>query len=246
MKNSQPTVANYFTRDRAWHPKSYAPGYKSSVLRAPMRPLIAIGNSLSETTGPAFGHDIIGPLDNDLILNFAQPGESAIGERIMVHGRVLDERGQPVPGVLLEFWQANAGGRYRHKKDGYLAPLDPNFGGCGRTISGDDGAYAFRTIRPGPYPWPNGPNDWRPAHIHISVFGQAFAQRLITQMYFEGDPLIPICPIVRTIDDPAAIEQLTARLDMNGSAPMDALAYRFDVILRGSRSTLFENRLEGN
>ncbi|MCY0095848.1 protocatechuate 3,4-dioxygenase subunit beta [Hoeflea ulvae] len=246
MKNSQPSVANYFTRDRAWHPQAYAPGYKSSVLRAPTRALIAFGNSLSETSGPAFGHDIIGPLDNDMILNFAQPGESAIGERIMVQGRVLDERGQPVPGVLLEFWQANAGGRYRHKKDGYLAPLDPNFGGCGRTISGGDGTYAFRTVRPGPYPWPNGPNDWRPAHIHISVFGHGFAQRLITQMYFQGDPLIPICPIVRTINDPKAIEQLTARLDMNASAPMDALAYRFDIILRGSRSTLFENRLEGN
>ncbi|AKH99820.1 protocatechuate 3,4-dioxygenase, beta subunit [Hoeflea sp. IMCC20628] len=246
MKNSQPSVANYFTRDRSWHPKAYAPGYKSSVLRSPTRALVAFGNTLSETSGPAFGHDIIGPLDNDMILNFAQSGQSAIGERIMVQGRVLDERGQPVPGVLLEFWQANAGGRYRHKKDGYLAPLDPNFGGCGRTISGDDGAYAFRTVRPGPYPWPNGPNDWRPAHIHFSVFGHGFAQRLITQMYFQGDPLIPICPIVRTINDPKAIEQLTARLDMNASAPMDALAYRFDVILRGSRSTLFENRLEGN
>jgi protocatechuate 3,4-dioxygenase beta subunit len=148
--------------------------------------------------------------------------------------------------VLIEFWQANAGGRYRHKKDGYLAPLDPNFGGCGRTLSGQDGAYAFRTIRPGPYPWPNGPNDWRPAHIHFSVFGHGFAQRLITQMYFEGDPLISRCPIVRTINDPRAIDQLTARLDMNASEPMDALAYRFDILLRGSRSTLFENRMEGN
>ena len=171
---------------------------------------------------------------------------SAIGERVVVQGRVMDERGQPVPNVLLEFWQANAGGRYRHKRDNYLAPLDPNFGGCGRTVTGDDGAYAFRTVRPGPYPWPNGPNDWRPAHIHISVFGQAFAQRLITQMYFEGDPLIPRCPIVKTINDPAAIDKLVARLDMDASAPMDSLTYRFDIILRGSRSTLFENRLEGN
>lgn len=246
MKNSRPTTANYFPRDRAWHPQAHAPGYKSSVLRAPQRPLIAFANTLSETTGPAFGHDLIGPLDNDLTLNFAQPGMSAIGERVVVQGRVMDERGQPVPNVLLEFWQANAGGRYRHKKDNYLAPLDPNFGGCGRTVTGDDGAYAFRTVRPGPYPWPNGPNDWRPAHIHISVFGQAFAQRLITQMYFEGDPLIPRCPIVRTINDPAAIDKLVARLDMDASAPMDSLTYRFDIILRGSRSTLFENRLEGN
>ena len=246
MTSNKAPIAGFFPRDRSWHPKAYDPGYKSSVLRAPSRPLVAFGNTLSETTGPAFGHDIIGPLDNDLLLNFAQPGQSAIGERIMVHGRVLDERGQPVPNVLIEFWQANAGGRHRHKKDGYLAPLDPNFGGCGRTISADDGAYAFRTVRPGPYPWPNGPNDWRPAHIHFSVFGHGFAQRLITQMYFEGDPLIPRCPIVRTINDPAAIEQLTARLDMNASAPMDALAYHFDIILRGSRSTLFENRMEGN
>jgi len=246
MTLKTPPVANYFPRDRAWHPKACDPGYKSSVLRAPQRPLVAFGNTLSETTGPAFGHDIIGELDNDLTLNFAQPGMSAIGERIVVQGRVLDERGQPVPGVLLEFWQANAGGRYRHKKDGYLAPLDPNFGGCGRIVSGDDGTYAFRTIRPGPYPWPNGPNDWRPAHIHISVFGHGFAQRLITQMYFEGDPLIPLCPIVRTISDPAAIDSLVARLDMNGSTPMDSLSYRFDIILRGGRSTLFENRLEGN
>jgi protocatechuate 3,4-dioxygenase beta subunit len=246
MTSKPSPVTSYFARDRAWHPKPNDPGYKSSVLRAPSRPLLAFADTLSETTGPAFGHDIIGPLDNDLILNFAKPGMSALGERIIVHGRVFDERGQPVSGVLLEFWQANAGGRYRHTKDGYLAPLDPNFGGCGRTISGDDGAYAFRTIRPGPYPWPNGPNDWRPAHIHISVFGHGFAQRLITQMYFEGDPLIPRCPIVRTINDPAAIEQLVARLDMNDSAPMDALAYNFDIVLRGSRSTLFENRLEGN
>lgn len=246
MTSNKAPIAGFFPRDRSWHPKAYDPGYKSSVLRAPSRPLVAFGNTLSETTGPAFGHDNIGPLNNDLLLNFAQPGQSAIGERIMVHGRVLDERGQPVPNVLLEFWQANAGGRYRHKKDGYLAPLDPNFGGCGRAISADDGAYAFRTVRPGPYPWPNGPNDWRPAHIHFSVFGHGFAQRLITQMYFEGDPLIPRCPIVRTINDPAAIEQLTARLDMNASAPMDALAYHFDIVLRGSRSTLFENRMEGN
>ncbi|MBU4528325.1 MAG: protocatechuate 3,4-dioxygenase subunit beta [Hoeflea sp.] len=246
MTSNQKQIANFFPRDRSWHPKALTPDYKTSVLRSPTRPLIAFGNSLSETTGPAFGHDMLGPLDNDLVLNFAQSGMSAIGERIIVEGRVLDERGQPVPGVLIEFWQANAGGRYRHKKDGYLAPLDPNFGGCGRTISGEDGSYAFRTIRPGPYPWPNGPNDWRPAHIHFSVFGHGFAQRLITQMYFEGDPLIARCPIVRTINDPKAIDQLTARLDMSASAPMDALAYRFDIILRGSRSTLFENRLEGN
>ena len=189
---------------------------------------------------------MLGALDNDLIYNFAAPGESAIGQRIIVHGRVLDERARPVPNVLLEFWQANAGGRYRHKKEGYKAPLDPNFGGCGRTITDAEGRYEFRTVKPGAYPWPNGANDWRPAHIHFSVFGHGFAQRLITQMYFEGDPMIALCPIVNTIRDPEAVEQLTAALDMANALPMDALAYKFDIVLRGRRSTMFENRLEGN
>jgi protocatechuate 3,4-dioxygenase beta subunit len=189
---------------------------------------------------------MLGELDNDLILNFAKPGESAIGERIIVHGRVLDERGIGVGGALLEFWQANAGGRYRHQRETYMAPLDPNFGGCGRTIADEDGYYVFRTIRPGAYPWPNGPNDWRPAHIHFSIFGHGFAQRLITQMYFEGDPMIPCCPIVRTINDPKAIEALIAPLDMAATIPMDARAYKFDIVLRGRRSTMFENRKEGN
>jgi len=235
-----------FARDRTWHPPALTPPYKTTVARSPQRAPIAFDNTLSEITGPAFGHEILGALDDDLTLNFAKPGESAIGERIIVYGRVLDERGKGVPGVLVEFWQANAGGRYRHKRDGYQAPLDPNFGGCGRTITGQDGGYAFRTVKPGPYPWPNGPNDWRPAHIHFSVFGHGFAQRLITQMYFEGDPLIWKCPIVRGIADKAAIEALTAILDTQATIPMDALAYKFDIVLRGRRSSLFENRLEGN
>jgi protocatechuate 3,4-dioxygenase beta subunit len=151
-----------------------------------------------------------------------------------------------VPNVLVEFWQANAGGRYRHKREGYLAALDPNFGGCGRCLTDDGGNYRFRTVKPGAYPWPNGVNDWRPAHIHFSVFGSGFAQRLITQMYFEGDPMIPLCPIVRTINDPAAIAGLVAALDMGETIPMDARAYKFDIVLRGRRSTMFENRMEGN
>jgi protocatechuate 3,4-dioxygenase beta subunit len=189
---------------------------------------------------------MLNPLDNDLIMNYARPGEMPIGPRILVHGRVLDERGKAVDGVLVEFWQANAGGRYRHKKETYLAAIDPNFGGVGRTITDEDGCYWFKTIQPGAYPWPNGVNDWRPAHIHFSVFGHGFQQRLITQMYFEGDPLIWKCPIVRTIPDESAIRRLIAPLDMNAAVPMDMLAYKFDIVLRGRRSTVFENRSEGN
>lgn len=246
LSNQKPETGSFFQRDREWHPPAFTPQYKTSVLRSPQRALMSLDNTISEITGPTFGHNIIGELDNDLILNFARPGESAIGERIIVYGRVLDERGRGVPNVLVEFWQANAGGRYRHKKDGYLAPLDPNFGGCGRTITGEDGSYSFRTIKPGPYPWPNGVNDWRPRHIHFSVFGNGFAQRLITQMYFEGDPLIWKCPIVSTIPSREAIESLIAPLDMEYTIPMDAMAYKFDLVLRGRRSTMFENRLEGN
>jgi protocatechuate 3,4-dioxygenase beta subunit len=246
LSNKKPETGAFFPRDRAWHPPAYTPTYKTSVLRSPQKALLSLDGTKSEITGPVFGHSILGELDNDLIHNFAKPGESAIGERIIVHGRVLDERGRPVPGALIEFWQANAGGRYRHKKESYLAPLDPNFGGCGRTVTDENGYYAFRTIKPGPYPWPNGVNDWRPAHIHFSIFGHGFAQRLITQMYFEGDPMIWKCPIVLTIPDRAAIEQLVAALDWSATIPMDARAYKFDIVLRGRRSTLFENRMEGN
>jgi protocatechuate 3,4-dioxygenase beta subunit len=246
ISNRRPETGAFFRRDLNLHPPAYTPIYKTSVLRSPQRALLSLDGTLSEITGPVFGHNILGELDNDLIHNFAKPGESAIGPRIIVYGKVLDERGKGVSGALLEFWQANAGGRYRHKKEGYIAPLDPNFGGCGRTITGEDGSYAFRTIQPGPYPWPNGPNDWRPAHIHFSIFGHGFAQRLITQMYFEGDPMIWQCPIVRTIPDRSAIERLVAALDMEATIPMDARAYKFDIVLRGRRSSLFENRLEGN
>jgi protocatechuate 3,4-dioxygenase, beta subunit len=151
-----------------------------------------------------------------------------------------------VPNTLVEFWQANAGGRYRHKKDTYLAPIDPNFGGCGRALTDAEGRYHFRTVKPGAYPWRNWVNNWRPAHIHFSVFGSGFAQRLITQMYFEGDPLIPHCPIVQGDPRCAAIDRLIAPLDLNAAIPLDCLAYKFDIVLRGRRSTLFENRLEGN
>lgn len=246
MDNAKPETGAFFPRNRSLHPKAFTPDYKTSVVRSPQKALLSLNDTISEITGPVFGHEILGEKDNDLILNFARPGESALGERIVVHGRVLDERGRGVSGALLEFWQANAGGRYRHAKEGYIAPLDPNFGGCGRTITDDDGYYSLRTVKPGPYPWPNGVNDWRPSHIHFSVFGHGFAQRLITQMYFEGDPLIPLCPIARTITDQAALDQLIAPLDMANTIPMDARAFKFDIVLRGRRSTLFENRMEGN
>ena len=232
-------------RDLSWHPPALYQDYRSSRLRSPQQPLLQMPQTQTEITGPTFGHSDLGPLDDDLIQNYAATGLSAQGPRILVHGKLLDEYGRAVPGKLIEVWQANAGGRYRHVNDGYLAPLDDNFGGCGRCISGEDGSYSFRTILPGPYPWPNGGNDWRPAHIHFSVFGDGFVQRLITQMYFEGDPHIALCPIVQSIPDSAAIDRLVARLDMDQTIPMDLRAYRFDIVLRGRNATVFENRLEG-
>ena len=237
--------AEYYQRDRRIHPPALTPDYKTSVARSPQLALISLQGSVSETTGPVFGHGDLNPIDNDLIKNYAKDGDP-VGERIIVHGRVLDENARPVPNTLVEIWQANAGGRYRHKKDTYLAPIDPNFGGCGRTITDAEGHYFFRTVKPGAYPWRNWVNNWRPAHIHVSVFGHAFCQRMITQLYFEGDPLIPHCPIVQTIPDPDAIDRLTAKLDLNATVPLDSIAYRFDIVLRGRRSTMFENRMEGN
>jgi protocatechuate 3,4-dioxygenase beta subunit len=235
----------FHPRDHAVHPPAFAPGYKTTVARSPRQPLLAMPQGLGERTGPVFAAGDLGPQDADLIANYAHGG-APVGERIIVHGRVMDGNGRGVPHTLVEIWQANAGGRYRHVKDSYLAPLDPNFGGCGRCLTDAEGHYAFRTIRPGPYPWPNGANAWRPAHIHFSLFGTAFCQRLITQMYFEGDPLIPRCAIVNTIPDREAIGRLVAPLDLPASKPFDALAYRFDIVLRGRRSTVFENRPEGN
>ena len=240
-----PAVGGFVPRDRAWQPDALTPPYKTSVKRSPLAALLSFPTTLAEETSPVFGHGMMGALDNDLTLNYARDGHSAIGPRIIVHGRVLDEMGRPVPGALIEVWQANAGGRYCHKKESYLAPLDPDFGGCGRMITGEDGSYEFRTVQPGPYPWPNGMNDWRPAHIHFSIFGHGFAQRLITQMYFEGDPLIPLCPIVGVLKTQEAVEALTAPLDMHRTVPMDARAYKFDIVLRGRRQTYFENRPEG-
>ena len=237
--------AEFFQRDRTWQPRALTPDYKTSVARSPNLPMLSLRCTLSEITGPVFGHNDIDPLDNDLLRNYAKTSDP-IGERIIVHGRVLDETARPVPHTLVEIWQANAGGRYRHRKDSYLAPIDPNFCGCGRTITDENGFYTFRTVKPGAYPWRNWVNNWRTAHIHISVFGSGFSQRLITQMYFEGYPLIAKCPIVNSLTDPAAIDQLIAPLDMNAAVPLYCLAYKFDIILRGRRSTFFENRPEGN
>lgn len=236
--------ADFIKRDRTWHPPAFSAGYKTSVLRSPQRPLVSLEQSVSERTGPRFPRSGLDALDNDLIRNYASGGD-AIGERIIVHGRVHDENGRPVRDTLIEVWQANAGGRYRHGNDSYMAALDPNFGGAGRCMTDSDGNYFFRTVRPGPYPWRNNGSEWRPAHIHFSLFGDAFAQRLVSQLYFEGDPLIASCPIVNTIPYQAGINSLIARLDMANSVPFDALAYRFDIVLRGRRATFFENRPEG-
>ncbi len=232
-------------RNREAHPPAYFPDYKTSIARSPNLPLLSMESGPSEETGPTFGHGQIGALDNNLILNWSKGAAPAIGERILMHGRVLDENGRAVPNTLVEIWQANAGGRYRHKKDSYLAPLDPNFGGCGRTLTDETGAYRFLTIRPGAYPWPNRGNDWRPMHIHVSVYGHSFGQRLITQMYFQGDPLIDLCPIAATVRNRAQLDALVAPLDMQNSRPLDFLAYKFDIVLRGRRQSMFENRPEG-
>lgn len=232
-------------RDTTIHPAALTPIYKTSVARSPRMALLSLEGTLSETTGPVFQAAELGPLDHDMIRNWTRAGGEPIGQRIIVHGRVLDGDARPLAGVLVEVWQANAAGRYRHRNDRYEAPVDPNFGGCGRCLTDAEGRYVFRTVKPGPYPFRNRANDWRPAHIHFSVFGTGFAQRLITQMYFEGDPLLAHDAIIQTIPDPAARDRLVARLDLAASVPLHTLAWRWDIVLRGRRQTLFENRLQG-
>ena len=183
--------AEYLMRDTTSHAAASNAAYKTSVLRSPRLPLISLQNSLSEVTAPVFDASELGPLDHDLLGNAIAPGLLAglpIGERLIVHGHVQDQLGRPVKNALVEVWQCNASGRYRHKKDQYIGALDPNFAGCGRTLTDAYGHYFFRTIRPGPYPWRNRVNDWRPAHIHFALSGSGWVQRLITQMYFEGSP----------------------------------------------------------
>ncbi|SPA43568.1 Protocatechuate 3,4-dioxygenase beta chain [Cupriavidus taiwanensis] len=211
--------------------------YASTHKRSPGQPLIALPQSLSEVTGPAFGAEFVREGDNDLTIG---NGGEPIGERILVTGRVLDENGRPVPNALIEVWQANAAGRYVHKRDQHDAPLDPNFSGAGRTVTDANGHYRFKTIRPGAYPWRNHHNAWRPQHIHFSLFGNAYATRLVTQMYFPGDPLLPFDPIFNCVPDQKARDRLIASLDWETTQPEYALGYRFDIVLRGRDATPME------
>jgi protocatechuate 3,4-dioxygenase, beta subunit len=204
------------------------PDYKSTRLRAPRRERIHLPRASTELTGPALWDGRVGALDHDLT---RQHDGEPLGERIIVHGRVLEEDGRPVPHTLVEVWQCNAAGRYRHQGDQHPAPLDENFTGLGRCLTGEDGSFEFVTIKPGAYPWGNHHNAWRPAHIHFSVFGRAFAQRLVTQMYFPGDPLFPQDPIFNSVRDPAARDRLVAAFDLGRTRPEWALAYRWDVVL---------------
>jgi protocatechuate 3,4-dioxygenase, beta subunit len=205
------------------------PDYRSTEWRAPKRPFVTLQEELRRLDGPVFGEDVLAPSDNDLT---RQHEGEPLGERILVHGRVVDEDGRPLRGALVEVWQANAAGRYRHEVDRHPAPLDPNFSGAGRCLTDDEGRYTFTTIKPGAYPWGNHPNAWRPAHIHFSLFGRAFAQRLVTQMYFPGDPLFEYDPIFNAVRDPSARELLVARFDLATTQPDWALAYEWDVVLR--------------
>lgn len=212
------------------HPPYLSPGYRSTLLRAPAQPPVPFraDPDTIELTSPVFGHDEVGELDNDLTCRHA--GEP-IGERIIVTGRVLDDAGRPLRGTLVELWQANSAGRYAHDLDRHPAPLDPNFTGAGRCLTDDEGRYRFVTIKPGAYPWRNHPNAWRPAHLHFSVFGTAFTQRLVTQMYFPGDPLIPFDPVLQSIPDAAARERLVSSFSLDVTEPEWALGYTFDIVL---------------
>lgn len=219
-------------------PEYLFPPYVSSVLRAPRKPLIVTPQSLSELTGPVFGDTEFHPSDSDLTKQHA--GEP-IGERIIVSGRVLDEDERPVRGALIELWQANAAGRYHHKIDQHDAPLDPNFSGAGRLLTDDSGYYRFVTIKPGSYPWRNHANAWRPAHIHFSIFGAGLLTRLVTQMYFPGDPLLPYDPIYNCVPDEQAKQRMISSFDLENTVPETALAYHYDVVLRGRNSTPMES-----
>ncbi len=217
------------------------PPYRSTVLRAPAQPPVVLPHRLTETTGPLLTGDI-GPHDHDLT---AQHAGEPLGQRIIVSGQVRDADGRPVPDALVEVWQANAAGRYAHARDTWPAPLDPNFSGGGRVVTGPDGSYSFTTVRPGAYPWGNHRNAWRPAHIHFSLFGRAFTQRLVTQMYFPDDPLLAFDPIFTAVPDAAARLRMVSAFDMDATRPDWALAFRFDIVLRGRGGTPFEEPHDG-
>jgi protocatechuate 3,4-dioxygenase beta subunit len=220
-------------------PECHHDAYRSSIGRVPSKPLIQLPHTISELSGPVFGHNSIGETDNDLT---RQHRGDPLGERVILTGRVLDEDGRAVPHTLIEIWQSNAAGRYSHAKDNHRAPLDPNFTGAGRTLTNANGEYRFVTVKPGAYPWRNHSNAWRPAHIHFSLYGPALVTRLVTQMYFPGDPLFYQDPILQSIPDENARQRLISKFDMETTEPEWALGYRFDIVLRGRQSTPFEGR----
>jgi protocatechuate 3,4-dioxygenase, beta subunit len=229
-------VARY--RRESADPPYLHPDYVSTRTRAPRRPLVPLPQTLSEVTGPVYGHERVGERDHDLT---RQHGGEPLGERMILHGRVLDGNGRPVRNTLIEIWQANSAGRYKHHVDRHPAPLDPNFSGAGRCMTDDEGRYRFVTIKPGAYPWKNHPNAWRAAHIHLSLFGPAFATRLVTQMYFPGDPLFFQDPIFHSVRDARHRERMIAGFDLAQTVPEWALAYEFDVVLRGREATPMED-----
>lgn len=231
-------VPGYRRDDVDVHPPLLSPNYVATRLRSPSHPLTLLPHRLTEVTGPALSDRPLGELDHDLT---KQHEGEPVGQRIIVHGRLLDGDGRPVPDSLVEIWQANAGGRYRHLVDNWPAPLDPNFSGAGRCMTDAEGRYKFVTIQPGAYPWKNHLNAWRPAHIHFSVFGRAFTQRLVTQMYFPGDPLFFQDPIFNSVPDPKARERMICRFDYATTVPEWALAFEFDIVVRGREATPFED-----
>ena len=232
-------VVGYRRPPPGTQPENRHPLYVSSLKRAPTQPLVLIPHTLSEITGPSFAAESVSPAAHDLT---RQHHGEPLGERIVVSGRVLDEDGRALPNTLIEIWQANAAGRYQHAVDQHDAPLDPNFTGCGQAITDADGRYRFVTIRPGEYPWRNHHNAWRPAHIHFSLFGPAFATRLVTQMFFPGDPLLAFDPIFNCTADETARNRLVSIFDWDMTLPMQALGYRFDIVLCGREATPVESK----
>ena len=232
-------ITGYRRPTAGTQPDYLFPPYASTVKRAPTQPLVMLPQTQTELTGPVFGYGEVKRGDHDLT---QQHAGDPIGERIIVSGRVLDENGWPVPNTLVEIWQANSAGRYPHRVDQHDAPTDPNFTGCGRALTDKRGNYRFVTIRPGEYPWRNHYNAWRPAHIHFSLFGQAFVQRLVTQMYFPGDPLLADDPMFNCVPDERARNRLISSLDWETTIPEIALGYRFDIVLRGAEETPMEKR----